>query len=71
MSQKEVIGKLCKDVTLIQIFPNLSQLARICRTLPIHTADVERSFSQLKLVKTRIRNRLKEDTLDALLRIAV
>ncbi|XP_065831995.1 zinc finger protein 862-like [Oscarella lobularis] len=71
MSQKEVIEKLCKDFTLIQIFPNLSQLARICRTLPIHTADVERSFSQLKLVKTRIRNRLKEDTLDALLRIAV
>ena len=28
-------------------------------------------FSQLKLIKTKIRNRLSEDTLDSLLRIAV
>ena len=28
-----------------------------CKCIPIHTADVERTFSQLKLVKTKIRNR--------------
>ena len=39
------------------------ECTRICRVTPIHTADVERTFSQLKLVKTRVRN--------SLLRIAI
>ena len=47
----------------------MSTLAKICRVIPIHTADVERTFSQLKLIKTSIRNRMAEKTLDSLLRI--
>ena len=49
----------------------MSTLAKICRVVPIHTADVETTFSQLKLIKTRIRNRMNEKTLDLLLRIAI
>ena len=41
----------------------MSTFAKICFVIPIHTAGVERTFSQLKLIKTRIRNRLSEDTL--------
>ena len=49
----------------------MSTLAKICRVVPIQTADVERTFSQLKLIKTRVRNRMNEKTLDCLLRIAI
>ena len=46
----------CCNTTTGAIFPNMSILGKICRVLPIHTADVERTFSQLKAIKTRTRN---------------
>ena len=49
----------------------MSAFAQVCHVVPIHTADVERTFSQLKLIKTRIRNCLAESTLDSLLRISI
>ena len=49
----------------------MSALGKICQVVPIHTAGVERTFSQLKLLKTRVRNRMNEKTLDSLLRIAL
>ena len=36
-------------------------------TLPIGTASVERSFSQMKLIKTRLRNRLSDLSLQVIL----
>ena len=48
----------------------MSKLAQICRVIPVHTAGVERTFSQLKLIKTRTRNRMNEHTLDSLLTLA-
>ncbi len=42
-------------------FPNLERLASLCVVLPVTTATVERSFSDMKLVKTRLRSRLSED----------
>jgi hypothetical protein len=71
MKFSDVILDLCTNSTTRTIFPNMSTLAKICRVIPIHTADVERTFSQLKLIKTRIRNRMQEQTLDSLLRIAI
>ena len=53
----------------IRCIPNLCTLAQICRVVPIHSADVERTFSQLKIIKSNIRNRMLEKTLDSLLRI--
>ena len=70
-SHGDVIKHLCTNTSSAQVFPNMSALGQICRVVPIHTADVERTFSQLKLVKTRVRNRMTEETLDALLRIAI
>ena len=43
--------------------------AKICRVIPIHTTNVERTFSQVKLIKTSIRNRMAEKTIDSLLHI--
>ena len=65
----EVINYLSTDPSMLQMYPNLSTLAQICRVVPIHSADVERTFSQLKLIKTIIRNRMLEKTLDSLLHI--
>ena len=68
-SHEAVIDELCTNPTSSRVFPTMSAMASICRVVPVHTSDVERTFSQLKLVKTRIRNRMKEKTLNSLLRI--
>ena len=39
--------------------------------LPVGTASVERSFSQMKLIKTRLRNRLSHSNLEHLMKIAI
>ena len=46
------------------IFPNVVKLLRIYQVIPLTTATVERSFSTLKLVKSNLRNRLKDSMLD-------
>ena len=53
------------------MFPELAKLARIYKVLPPHTADCERDFSNMKLVKTDIRNRMSEVTLDSLMRTSL
>ena len=70
-THQDVIKSLCCDATLAHVYPNLSTFAQICRVVPIASCDVERTFSQLKLIKSRVRNRMKEETLDSLLRIAI
>ena len=57
---------------MLQIMcPGLSTLAKICMTIPVGTASVERSFSQMKMIKTHLRNRLGEDNLSNLMKIAI
>ena len=53
------------------IFPAIFRLMDIILSLPVGTATVERSFSQMKLVKTRLRSRLSDNTLPKLMRIAI
>ena len=53
------------------IFPQIFKLLNILLTLPVGTATVERSFSQMKLVKTRLRNRVSDINLARLMRIAI
>lgn len=48
-------------------FPIISKLMKSMLSLPHSNADVERMFSQVALVKTKHRNRLKTSTLDTLL----
>jgi len=40
-------------------------------TIPVGTASLEGSFSQMKLIKTCLRNRLKEENLSNLMKIAI
>ena len=51
------------------MFPNILKLLEMAIISPIGNATVERLFSFLKLVKTRLRNCLGDGTLDKLLRI--
>ena len=53
------------------MFPNVVKLLQIYQIIPLTTATVERSFSTLKLVKTNLRNRLKDSMLDWCMRIAI
>ena len=53
------------------MFPNLNTLANICLTIPVATASVERSFSQMKMIKTRLRNRMGKKSLSHLMKISI
>ena len=53
------------------IFPEMFKLINIMLTLPVGTATVERSFSQMKMIKTRLRNRPNDTNLKRRMRIAM
>ena len=54
---------------MIAFLPNLHKLAAICLTLPVSTASVERSFSHMKQIKTRLQNRMEQQSL--LMKVAI
>lgn len=45
------------------IYLMVDRLLRLVITLPVSTATAERAFSAMKLIKTRIRNRMGDDFL--------
>ena len=53
------------------MFPHLNTLANVCMTIPVGTASVERSFSQMKMIKTCLRNRLGKKSLSYFMKIAI
>lgn len=53
------------------VFPNITQLLKTYGTPPVSTPTVERSFSKLKLVKTKLRSLCKEERLSDLLLLAI
>ena len=68
---KKLLKELVTNSMFVAMFPNLSALGNICLSIPVGTASVERSFSQMKMIKTRLRNRLGERNLAHLIRIAI
>jgi hypothetical protein len=59
-----LIQILTTNTTLQSSYLNVSKLAEICLTLPIHTADCERAFSTMRRVKTRLRSEMTNKTLN-------
>ena len=49
----------------------MMKLLNILLTLLVGTATVERSFSDMKMIKARLRNRLSDDNLQHLMRVAI
>ena len=68
---KEQLKELSTNSMMQTMFPNLSILANIFLTIPVGTASVERSFSHMKMVKSRLRDRLGEANLSYLMKIAL
>jgi hypothetical protein len=52
-------------------FPVLTRLVRILMALPHGNADVERLFSKVTLIKTKLRNRLHDSTVNSILQVRV
>ena len=65
------LKELITNEMLVTMFPNLQKIASIGLTLPVSTASVERSLSQIKLIKTCLQNSLTEGRLTQLMRIAI
>ena len=63
--------KLPTSSMLETICPSLSTLAKVCQTLPVGAASVESSISQMKTIKTRLRNRLGEVNHSYLMKTAI
>ena len=58
------------DMACAIIFPNCLKLLHLVLVFPLSTTCVERFFSKIKLVKTRLRNQLSQVNLENLLFIA-
>jgi len=70
-SLKDLIQSLETTGAYKGIFPHTFKLLSIFLALPIGTATVERSFSEMKMIKTRLRNPLSHCRLNNLMKIAV
>ena len=68
---KMQLQELASNDMMKTLFPNLSKLASISLSIPVTNAPVERNFSQMKLIKTRLRSSLSERNLSNLMKIAI
>jgi len=62
--------ELFVNTGLITVFPNLFTILKIGVTLPISSASPERSFSKLKIVKSRLRSTMSQNRLEDLMLIS-
>ena len=70
-SMQEVLQSMKATEAYKGIFPQTFILLDIILAIPVGTATVERSFSQMKMIKTRLRNRLADYSVSQLMKIAV
>ena len=65
----EMWAIILSDTDLYERFKDILQIVKIVLVLPVHTAAVERGFSQMSLVISEKRNCMSSDSLRSLLRI--
>ena len=53
-TMQELSARMMSCQSCAEIFPEMFKLIQIILCLPVGTAMVERSFSQMKMVKTRL-----------------
>lgn len=74
VSASSVAGNTCKPYELIlQVnigYEQLRTLTEAMLCIPVSTASVERSFSTMNRIHTKLRNRMGEETIDHLMRIS-
>ena len=74
MTMKELLSSLAlqnSTTSISVVYPNLSKLAQVFMALPISTADCERGFSTMKIIKTRLRSQMSNVTLNQCMRISM
>jgi len=64
------IFKIFCTANLANVFPNLFYVLKLSVTLPVTSCSVERSFSKLKLIKTKLRTSMIQDRLEHLIKIS-
>ena len=70
-SMADILQLLIHNSTLQASYPNFSKLAHICQTLPIHTADCERTFSTMRREKGRLRSEMTNSTFNHCMSISI
>ena len=63
--------RLFSSPNVQSMFPETAHLLSIVSVLPIGTATVERLFSLMKIIKTRLRKRLQDATLSDIIMLAM
>jgi len=64
------IFKIFSIANLANVFPNLYYVLKLSVTLPVTSCCVERRFSKLKLIKTKLRTSMIQDQLENLIKIS-
>ena len=60
------ISELCRGLQISgksNIYFLINRLIRLVLTFPVSTATTKRAFSAMKLIKTRLRNRIEDELL--------
>ena len=70
-NMKLQLKELASNVMMTTMFPNLHTIASISLSIPVTTASVERSFTQMKLRQTCLQSSLKDTGLSHLMEVAV
>ena len=65
------LHRMTRQPSFCHFFPLLFSLAERCLSIPVSNAWPERGASALERVKPRLRNRLKNDMLQALLQVSI
>ncbi|KAJ8774419.1 hypothetical protein K2173_016865 [Erythroxylum novogranatense] len=66
LKQLSTISELCQGLVKTRkslTYPLIDRLIRLVLTLPVSTATSERSFSAMKIIKNRLRNRMEDEYL--------
>ena len=71
MTQREICMKLVQDGMLKGIYPQLSVAAEIFLVAPISTAAIERNFSTMNRILTKLKSQLTTQHVDQLMRITI
>ena len=69
-NMKSQLTDMVLNDMLTTMFPQHT-IATISLSIPVATASVERSFSQMKLIKTKLHSSLKDTSLSHLMKIAL
>jgi hypothetical protein len=70
-SSLHVLATIIREGRLQKVYPSVSKLLKLCLTLPVTSVASERTFSKMRLIKSRIRSTMSDNRLCNLLLLSV